>query len=118
MSAERDRETILARRRFFVASAIASVVATGCDKVTPQPCLEPPLATDAANPNVCLAYPGPRDAALPEPTDDDAGSDASVGLAEPPDAAEPTPCLSVVRHRDGGPGPRICLSPPRLPDKK
>ncbi|HMR06658.1 MAG TPA: hypothetical protein PKA88_12795 [Polyangiaceae bacterium] len=37
-----DRETILLRRRLFVASALAGISTVGCDKINPfQPCLSP-----------------------------------------------------------------------------
>lgn len=110
---ERDREAILARRRFLVASALASVVAAGCDKVLPQPCLEPPLATgDAATPTPCLSKPVPQPCleVAPPPESGDAGSD----FAQPPPDAEadkPRVCLRVAAPRDAGPdpAPRPCL---------
>lgn len=44
-----DHETILLRRRSFVASALAGISAVGCDKINPfQPCLSPVPPSDAA----------------------------------------------------------------------
>lgn len=110
----RDREAILARRRFFVASALAGVVAAGCDKPEPQVCLKVapvPVDDGGPSPQPCLSEARPLDAepmpclevARPEP---DAGDPSSV--IEP----EPRVCLKVAAPpRDAGPepAPRPCL---------
>ncbi|MFO0567241.1 MAG: hypothetical protein U0263_16405 [Polyangiaceae bacterium] len=118
--ADRDRETVLARRKFFVASALAGVVAAGCERPGPFVCLEPaapPPTPDGGPseaggsveppPQVCLEYAPPlrEDAAAPAP------SESTGSVAPPPDAAPPEPCLRVAPE----PPPRVCL---KVPAKK
>ncbi len=83
---EDDRETILARRRLFVVSALASlaVTQTSCDKVT-QPCLSIERVPDAAAPMSCL-----KPIAPPPTASSSAGADAGRAI-EP----RPTACLEV-----------------------
>ncbi len=61
-SKDADRELILLRRRTFVASALAGLSATACDKINPfQPCLSPApvdVGTSAASPGVSASSPG------------------------------------------------------------
>jgi len=112
----RDRDAILARRRFFVASALASVVATGCDKVVPQPCLEVMPVADGGHPTPCLSTPMLQDAEpapmpcleVARPPEGDAGSTFAQPPPEPP---EPQVCLRVAAPRKdaGEPAPRPCL---------
>lgn len=112
-----DRDAILARRRLFVASAMASIAVTQtrCDSPF-RPCLEPALRADA-EPVACLSVPSNmHDASVSIVTD--AGADA--------DAAPMQPCLSVAQPppdagRDAAtkpprpppPPPKVCLSPVR-----
>jgi hypothetical protein len=121
-----DRDAILARRRFFVASAMAGVVVAACDRAGPQVCLEQmPPPTDAGPssapdserpPQPCLEIPPPvnEDAGSTTSVEDatDAGKDA--GKIEKP----PQPCLTPMRPRDAGPPappPQVCLkvAPPK-----
>lgn len=112
-ASDRDRDAILARRKIFIASALASLAATSCDK--PQPCLsQAPVNTGTVSePQVCLkiALP-PADAEPAAPSGEgDAGTDAppmpclsqtapSVDAGKPP-PPPPQPCLS----------PKVCLKP-------
>ncbi|MBX3127777.1 MAG: hypothetical protein KF718_13720 [Polyangiaceae bacterium] len=101
---ERDRQAILARRRYFVASALASIAAAGCDKA-PQPCLEPPLiasGTTSAEPphspfTPCLEPPSIEQ---PPATADAAAASADAGR---PKAIVPPPAPTR---------PMVCLRPP------
>jgi len=89
-AAERDREQILARRRLLVASALAGVVASGCDQCSPKPCLEPPpVSTTPAVPGPCLSQAMPLDAG----------------------EVAPQPCLEVAPAptADQTPAPKVCL---------
>lgn len=108
-----DRDAILARRRLFVASAMASIAVTQtrCDSPF-RPCLEPAIRADA-EPVACLSVPpNVYDASVSIAAD--AGADA--------DAAPMQPCLSVAQPppdagRDAAtrppPPPQVCLSPVR-----
>jgi len=85
---DRDRSQILARRRLFVASALAGVVVAGCDQIAPKPCLEPPpVDAGATPPTPCLAQ--------------------QLADAEP----APRPCLEPMPRPTTGeePGPKVCL---------
>ncbi|MEZ4219482.1 MAG: hypothetical protein R3B13_01045 [Polyangiaceae bacterium] len=112
-----DREAILVRRKFFVASALAGLALTACDDKagkptvclnvaepvkdsgTAQPCLEPVPPPTASNteeqaPSVCLKVAMP-----PEP---------SAG----PAPTKPTVCLKVAPppdEQDRDAQPRVCL---------
>lgn len=106
-----DRDAILARRRLFVASAMASIAVTQtrCDNPF-RPCLEPPIQADA-EPLVCLSAPPQRlDGAVSITTDAGTTADAS---------GEPQPCLSVALPRDAGmeaaPRPPPVRPPPQPP---
>lgn len=109
----RDKDAILARRRFFIASAVAGVVATSCDR-SPMVCLEvAPVPTSPGSggglppPRPCLEVLPPEDASTP------ASEDAGIGAAD--DAGKtsdksPQPCLSVPAPRDASaPPPQVCL---------
>jgi hypothetical protein len=90
----RDRDAILARRRFFVASAVAGVVATACER-SPMVCLEvapvPASGADAGPPpRPCLEIPPPDDASSAA-TENAAGSDAAADATSP----RPHVCLKV-----------------------
>lgn len=118
-----DRDAILARRRLFVTSALASIAVsqTRCDTVF-KPCLEMSIDSGATSPTICLSPPmPPPDASVSIVTNTDASADAGAG------DAEPRPCLSVAlpppdAGRDAGKvniapptPPRPCLSPPPIP---
>lgn len=107
-----DRAAILARRRFFVASALAGLAGTQCDNAA-RPCLEvapppdaaavrpatpttPDAATRAApTPQPCLEVAPPREdaaaAALPH---------KPVPTASQRPKPGPQPCLKVVIPRE------------------
>ncbi len=117
MTDERDRQSILARRRFFVASALAGIAAAGCDNKAAQPCLKvasPPVADAApASPPTATAPESEGDAGAPQPclsplppptTDSDAQAivDPPAPSARPaqPEPPKPLPCLKVAIPRD------------------
>lgn len=115
MSKEKDREAILARRKLFIASALASIAATTCEKPA-QACLSPPpQSSDASTltqePQVCLAVatstpePPPEPCltvAMPPPdASGDAGTDA--GKQPPRVCLSPRPCLKPVPPKSGDP---------------
>lgn len=114
----KEREAILARRRFFVASALAGMVTTAC---TPQPCLniaEPrsPDAPDGATEGIAGA---PGAAGAPA-TSDDAGT-PPVGTTDPPaatDAGGPPPIPPTVCLKVAPPPPHVCLEFAEPPSKK
>lgn len=91
-----DRDAILARRKLFLASALASLAATAaCDRLTARP--------DAGvEPQVCLSAP---------PVSADASSGQPVTCLS---QAIPTPAADA-----GAAPPRVCLSPrpPKRGDK-
>lgn len=116
-----DRDAILARRRMFIAAALASgaTVATGLGAYAVfAPCLAPvptttgPVpgagATPCLTPVTVTLDAGPADAGVDAP---DAGQDVEA-VRTPP-----RPCLSVIApepHPEApGPDPLPCLSPPR-----
>lgn len=115
----RDRDAILARRRFFVASAMAGVVVTACDRVGPQVCLEQaPLPTDAGGSSVSPEAESPPRPCLEiaEPAREE---DAGAARVEDAGQKAPQPCLSVPRQpRDAAPPPTVCLkvAPPKKSD--
>lgn len=89
------RELILARRQFFIASALAGV-AIGCSDKKPHVCLDmaqpaPTGSTSAAQP--CLDVPPPTPPQQPQ-----------VCLSERPPDPEPRVCLDVPP-----PEPTVCL---------
>lgn len=113
------RERILARRQFFIASALAGVAMTGCK---PEPCLDvapvdpprperqPSASTSASTtaaadpsvppePNVCLEMPPAP------PTHPSATPSASATAGAPPPA--PRVCLNKVPVPR--PSPKVCL---------
>jgi hypothetical protein len=78
MGHDDDRSAILRRRRIFIATAVAGLAATQCDK--PKVCLNISVVEDGGTtqPTVCLSpAPIPPDAATPEtPTTPEAGTEA------------------------------------------
>jgi hypothetical protein len=118
-----DRDVILARRRLFVASAMASIAVTQTQCESPfRPCLEPAIRADAGT-MVCLAPPRRDLDASVSSTDASLSSTDASGDA-PGDA--PQPCLGPklpAAERDAAtkpprpePPPRVCLSqPPPMP---
>ena len=109
------RQLILARRQFFIASALAGVSLTACDR-QPQPCLDistvpiDPVPVDSSTPTATTASAHPSTA----PT---------VCLDMP---AEPHVCLEMAMPEPSTsasapkPAPRVCLrkvmppAPPRV----
>jgi len=105
---EEDRQSILARRALFVASALSGMaLLDGCSR--PQPCLSviplerlvppgadaataPPPDAPSTTPSPCLAF-----TPEPDPPHDDLTPDAGLPA--------PQPCLSVTPRRDAGPPP-------------
>ncbi|MCA9596163.1 MAG: hypothetical protein KC776_22770 [Myxococcales bacterium] len=125
MSDDRDRRAILARRKLLVASALAGLAATSCDKVNPfRPCLSPASIPEGGTTNTggpataqpCLEPMPPRDAGAPEPC-----------LSPPPQPClsqtAPQPCLARAPPTDAAAGaepePQVCLkiAPPPMPKK-
>lgn len=102
-----DRDAILARRKLFVASAMASIAVTQTRCESPfRPCLEPAIRADA-EPMVCLsAPPQPADASAPVVAAPDASADAG---------AEPATCLSVAVPVAVDAGRDAALKPPKPP---
>jgi hypothetical protein len=106
-----DRQAILARRRFFVASALAGLASAQCDNPF-RPCLEvasPPGRPDAAvAPPAATTAAGAQDAAPPQPCLEIAPTPPDASAIAPP-APAPTPatpehppqvCLKVAVPRD------------------
>lgn len=93
---DRDRKTILARRRFFIATAVAGLAATQCENPF-RPCLK------IAMPEVDAS--AGAEASVPEAgaAVEDSSSDA-VADANQPDAKKST-------KRPLVPGPQVCLNP-------
>lgn len=69
-----DRDTILARRRLLMVSALAGLAVASCEKAS-QPCLSIEPVTDGGEPQACLKPHLPPDAA--------AKADAAVPAAKP-----------------------------------
>ena len=122
---DRDRERILARRKFFIASAVAGMTMSSCDKA--QPCLNvaAPVQDSGSPPRPCLKVApqatAVQDAGAPSPAPA-ASSAAPAPTAErdakaPP--APPRPCLKVAPQKPKDDDkPRPCLrvaSPPKKP---
>ncbi len=108
--ASRDRDAILARRKFFIASALAGIAATSCDK-DPKVCLNiaQPQREDAAAPMPCLEPPPkPQPEAQAEPTAS-ASPTASTPVPDPTKPPEPSVCLKVAEPPKPAPRPRVCL---------
>jgi hypothetical protein len=108
---DRDRKTILARRRFFIATAVAGLAATQCDNPF-RPCLKIAMPVDAgasALPESSVPESSVPEAAasVVDASSADGSSDASadaVADANRPDAKKPTKLPSV-------PSPQVCLNP-------
>jgi hypothetical protein len=113
-----DRRAILARRKLFIASALAGLATASCDKVNPfRPCLSM-APTTTADGGVNTGRPATAQPCLeampPEPDDAGAG----------PEAPAPRPCLKPVPPVDAGmpsqQQPQACLKiapPPDAPKK-
>src|SRR5687767_13822769 len=82
---EEDREAILARRRLFIASALATMSLVACDRpaADPQPCLSQQPTTEVPDAGASIE---PADAGASTPPDaaatSDAAIDASPGVAD------------------------------------
>jgi hypothetical protein len=103
--AREDRRAILARRKFFVASAMAGIAVSGC-KSEPQVCLK--VATPPGPSAQPTAGPGPttsEDASTIEPqvclevAAPDVPRETDAGPDEPP-PPEPRPCLKIAPPDD------------------
>ena len=112
MTRDDDRRAILARRRFFVASALAGLASAQCDNPF-RPCLEvaplphseagsapqsataPPRADAEAPPQPCLEV-------MPTPESDAAAPATPPPAAAPVDTQHPTVCLKVAVPPDRG----------------
>lgn len=108
-----DRNAILRRRRFFIATAVAGLAATHCDN-EPKVCLNISEVRDGSTigPTVCLSPPPtPPDASTPEMPTIDAGTDSSAL----PDAGAKRPTTVTPPATTG---PRVCLTPLRKPDSE
>ncbi len=107
-----DRRAILARRRLFIASAVAGLATASCEKVNPfRPCLSaaPVTTADGAVNSGGPAAPQPCLEPMPP---------------EPDDAGAPQPCLEVMAPETSDAGvpaaPQPCLKmapPPEEPKK-
>jgi hypothetical protein len=69
-----DRDTILARRRLLMVSALAGLAVTSCEKAS-QPCLSIAWVSDGGEPQTCLKPHLP-----PDPS---AKADAAAAAAKP-----------------------------------
>jgi hypothetical protein len=107
MGADSDRAAILARRRFFVASALAGIVAGGCDKKA-EPCLSVTVVPreDAQASAASDAQP---DAVAP-PVE----ASEVVDAGRPHPCLSPRPCLKIAAPRDAA---RDRCDPPTYIDK-
>jgi hypothetical protein len=125
VSSESDdptRKIILARRRRFVAVALASAgVATGACDSNPFVCLSPAVSEpDGGHPKPCLTV-EPIDTS--EPPDTDGGTDGDAGAEADAGAdgdggtdGDAGTAPDDDGEKDGGnvdPPPRPCLSPPK-----
>jgi hypothetical protein len=110
-----DRNAILRRRRFFIATAVAGLAATQCDK--PKVCLNISEVTDGGStvaPTVCLSPPPiPPEASMPEAATPDASTDASSPTDAGSDAKRPTTLAPPITTR-----PLVCLTPIRKPSER
>jgi hypothetical protein len=109
------RALILARRRSFIATALASVALTSCDR-NPLVCLEmavpsiepTPSAAASASASAEVVTEAPRpclDVSPPEPPDE--------GQSGAPSTAPPTPTPRVcLSRRPPQPPPTVCLRRP------
>ncbi len=107
------RDVILARRQFFIASAMAGVALGGCDR-NPAVCLDvavEPTPGSSLGPGTPSAS---TTVATPEP------SVAPTACLDMP--VEPSICLAVPMPNDSAePAPRVCLKrapPPPDPSPK
>jgi len=97
---ERERAAILARRKYFVATALAGIAVGGGACEPPRPCLQVPMAA----PRDAEASPSPTDAASPAPSETvESPPQPCLEIAvprPPPDAeAQPAPCLKMPPYR-------------------
>ncbi|MEZ4221287.1 MAG: hypothetical protein R3B13_10170 [Polyangiaceae bacterium] len=100
-----DRERVLARRRFFVASALAGIAAVSCAK--PDAKAAPGTGEPAAVPPTAEPVPS-----LPEDGEGAAADDASAGSDEPLVTTVPAPPDTASAGPSGLPPP-----PPPPPPK-
>ncbi len=117
-SAKRDRSSILARRKFFIASALAGITAASCNTKEPQVCLKTPAPTEGTEEAPAETDP-PDVSPTAEPTSAPSGS-APVASADPPPPPPPEPqvCLKVPAPSptNDKPKPQVCLrvaAPPK-----
>ena len=119
-ASDKARDIILARRKFFIASAMAGAALTSCDR-KPDVCLDMPMETDdsarrtrpakpqpqpSADPNVCLDMPLPEPSVCLEvpPPDPSASASASASAAAEPPRPAPRACFKALP-----PPPKVCL---------
>jgi hypothetical protein len=109
------REAILARRRVFVASAVATL-AFGCDKGRPDVCLnmtipensqdvEPPTPDPSAAPSEAPSSDEPPPTPSATPSTEPATSSTASATGSSPVPPPPRPPPQKIKR----PAPRICL---------
>jgi hypothetical protein len=121
--AKGDRASILARRKFFIASALAGITAASCNNKEPQVCLKvmSEHEPDAGAPQPCLDVlteedkdsAAPLVSAVPEPT--------PSAIPQPTPSPEPKVCLKVALPPKEEPSPKVCLrfaAPPKEDPKR
>ncbi|MEM9192522.1 MAG: hypothetical protein AAGF12_25330 [Myxococcota bacterium] len=121
---DEDRSAILARRRTFIAVALAGITSVGCEEPAPQPCLAPERVEEPvleqAPPQVCLS-----DIADPQPVemrpilpDEEAPAnpDPETESDDPSEEDEDTSSEAAAATQmkpSMRPAPRVCLRLPR-----
>lgn len=100
---ERDKKIILARRRFFIATAVAGLAATQCDNPF-RPCLK--VAMPVGDAAASLPEAGPTLDASTETSSREARDAAGDAVVDAPGTDAKT-----SRKPTRTPGPSVCLNP-------
>jgi hypothetical protein len=115
--AKRDRASILARRKFFIASALAGITAASCNNKEPQVCLKvaSEYEPETGAPEPCLAVQPEEDKDSAVVAAPSAPAPTQTTDPEPAPTQEPQVCLKVAPPPPD-PSPKVCLrfaAPPK-----
>jgi hypothetical protein len=101
MADNEDRAAVLARRKYFIASALAGIATVACDR--PAVCLDVVAAPTGST------TPTTESASATPSTSTDAPKPPHTADAEEVDAAPPMPCLEIAPQPPPSTMPRVCL---------
>ena len=99
MADNEDRAAVLARRKYFIASALAGIATVACDR--PAVCLDVVAAPTGSTTPTAESTTAASSTDTPKPT--------HTADPEEVDAAPPMPCLEIAPTPPPSTMPRVCL---------